>query len=135
MRAISLLVLFMLSGCAVESPSRQASEDQHARTYLPCLLVPVCDAVIINAVSNEWVRPAGARNGLEVELMLELDPEGKLISAQIVRKSELESFDMSAVTAVLKAAPFTELQGLDEAKFARWYKKRRIIFRPEDLAR
>lgn len=134
MRAISLLMLFLLSGCVVDSSSRQAAEDQYVRTYQPCLLVPICDAEIINAVANQWVRPEGARNGIEVEILLGLDSEGQLTSIQITRESELESFDMSAVMAVLKAAPFTELKGLDEEKFARWYKKRRIIFRPENLS-
>jgi colicin import membrane protein len=84
-------------------------------------------------ISENWLRPKGTKDGISVEILLKLNPEGGITSIQVTKQSGSQLFDMSTLTAITKSAPFSELNGLDRADFYRWYGERRIIFKPEDL--
>ena len=84
-------------------------------------------------VESQWTRPASARRGMKATLRIKLLPSGELISVQILAGSGNEAFDRSAVQAVERAAPFTELQGMEARLFDKNFRTLRFVFNPEDL--
>ncbi len=88
---------------------------------------------IANLVAEHWSRPPSARNGMEVELMIELVPTGDVVGVTIVRSSDSAAFDRSAENAVRRARRFEVPE--DRQLFERNFRKFRILFRPEDLMR
>ena len=88
---------------------------------------------IANLVAENWSRPPRARNGMEVELMIELVPTGDVVGVTIVRSSGSEAFDRSAENAVRHAQRFEVPE--ERQLFERDFRKFRILFRPEDLMR
>ena len=90
-------------------------------------------ALIQRVVESEWSRPASARRGMKTTLRIQLLPSGQLISVQILSGSGNEAFDRSAVLAVERAAPFTELQDMEARLFDKNFRTLRFVFNPEDL--
>jgi len=84
-------------------------------------------------VESEWTRPASVRQGMKTTLRIQLLPSGQLISVQILAGSGNEAFDRSAVQAVERAAPFTELQDMEARLFEKNFRTLRFVFNPEDL--
>ncbi|MNJ70862.1 hypothetical protein D3C77_673510 [compost metagenome] len=91
------------------------------------------DELIINLISQQWRRPPSARQGMSVELLIEMLPDGTISNAGVTRTSGDAAFDNSAVAAVRSVGRIPEIQTLDSALFESLYRKRRIIFKPEDL--
>ncbi|WP_375737765.1 cell envelope integrity protein TolA [Pseudomonas boanensis] len=91
------------------------------------------DDLIIKLVSDQWRRPPSARNGMSVEVLIEMLPDGTITNASVTRSSGDAPFDSSAVSAVRSVGRIPEMQQLDRATFDRMYRQRRIIFKPEDL--
>ncbi|ARU87825.1 cell envelope integrity protein TolA [Pseudomonas sp. M30-35] len=91
------------------------------------------DDLIIKLVSEQWRRPPSARNGMSVEVVIEMLPDGTITNASVSRSSGDAPFDNSAVQAVRNVGRITEMQQLDRATFDSQYRKRRAIFKPEDL--
>ncbi|MCY4426623.1 MAG: cell envelope integrity protein TolA [Halieaceae bacterium] len=102
----------------------QSSDEAMANRYI---------ALISNTVQNHWSRPPSARNGMVVELVIQLIPSGEVVSVTVARSSGLLAFDRSAVNAVQKAARFPELQQLPPRVFERSFRRFRLLFKPEDL--
>lgn len=90
-------------------------------------------SLISQTVQNNWSRPPSARNGMEVELVIQLVPTGEVVSVTIARSSGQVAFDRSAVNAVQKAARFDELQQMPPRIFERSFRQFRLLFKPEDL--
>ncbi|MDH4872950.1 cell envelope integrity protein TolA [Pseudomonas sp. BN515] len=91
------------------------------------------DDLIIKLVSEQWRRPPSARNGMSVEVLIEMLPDGTITNASVTRSSGDAPFDSSAVSAVRSVGRIPEMQQLDRATFDQMYRQRRIIFKPEDL--
>lgn len=91
------------------------------------------DDLIVNLVSQQWRRPPSARNGMSVEVQIQMLPDGTITNATVTRSSGDAPFDSSAVAAVRNVGRIPEMQQLDRATFDRNYRQRRIIFKPEDL--
>ncbi|MNR10483.1 Gram-negative bacterial tonB protein [compost metagenome] len=91
------------------------------------------DDLIIKLVSEQWRRPPSARNGMSVEVLIEMLPDGTITNASVTRSSGDSPFDGSAVSAVRSVGRIPEMQQLDRATFDQMYRQRRIIFKPEDL--
>ncbi len=91
------------------------------------------DDLIIRLVSEQWVRPPSARNGMQVEVRIEMLPDGTITNASVSRSSGDPAFDASAVAAVRNVGRIREIQQLDRQTFDRLYRKRSAIFKPEDL--
>jgi colicin import membrane protein len=96
-------------------------------------LVSSFAALIRDTVVRYWSRPPSARNGMVVELQLQLIPTGEVVSVQIIRSSGNTAFDRSAQNAVEKAGSFPELQQLPSGEFEKSFRKFKLVFRPEDL--
>lgn len=89
--------------------------------------------LIIDLISSHWIRPAGTRNGMLVEVMVEFLPDGSIKSANISKSSGYPAYDNSAVAAIRSVGRVREMQNLDRASYERTYKQIRMAFRPEDL--
>jgi len=92
------------------------------------------DDLIINLVSQQWRRPPSARQGMSVTILIQMLPDGTITSASVTRSSGDVAFDNSAVAAVRNVGRIPEMQQLDRATFDRMYRKRAMIFKPEDLS-
>jgi colicin import membrane protein len=92
------------------------------------------DDLIVKLVSQQWQRPPSARNGMSVEVLIEMLPDGTVTGASVTRSSGDQPFDNSAVAAVRNVGRIAEMQQLDSATFNALYRQRRMIFKPEDLA-
>lgn len=100
------------------------AEEEAAMSYMD---------VIRQAVEQNWSRPPSARNDMQVELIIQLIPNGQVVDVNIARSSGNEAFDRSAVAAVRKAERFPELQQLPGNVFDAHFRRFRLLFRPEDL--
>lgn len=92
------------------------------------------DDLIIRLVSEQWQRPPSVRNGMSVEVLIEMLPDGTVINVSVTRSSGDAPFDNSAVAAVRNVGRIPEIQQLDGATFNAMFRQRRMIFKPEDLA-
>ena len=92
------------------------------------------DDLIVRLVSEQWVRPPSARNGMAVTVMIEMLPDGTITNASVTRSSGDPAFDASAVAAVRNVGRVREMQQLDRKTFDSLYRKRSAVFKPEDLS-
>ncbi|MDX5371355.1 MAG: cell envelope integrity protein TolA [Pseudomonadaceae bacterium] len=92
------------------------------------------DDLIVKLVSEQWQRPPSARNGMSVEVLIQMLPDGTIVNASVTRSSGDAPFDNSAVAAVKNVVRIPEMQQLDSATFNAMYRQRRMIFKPEDLS-
>jgi len=91
------------------------------------------DDLIVSLVSQQWSRPPSARNGMSVEVLIQMLPSGAITNVSVTRSSGDKPFDDSAVAAVRNVGRIPELQNLDRATFDSLYRQRRMVFKPEDL--
>ena len=113
----------------VVNRTRQATEATATASEMSASFV----ALIQQTVVNYWSRPPSARNGMEVELAIQLIPTGEVVSVTVIRSSGNTAFDRSAVNAVQKAGAFPELQKLPNGEFEKTFRRFRLLFKPEDL--
>ncbi|TBV10825.1 cell envelope integrity protein TolA [Stutzerimonas kirkiae] len=136
---------------AAEEARRKANEDRKAQALAELLsedtgyqqaladeqgdkVAGNLDDLIVRLVSEQWRRPPSARNGMTVEVLIEMLPDGTITNASVTRSSGDSPFDSSAVAAVRNVGRIAEMQKLDRATFDQLYRKRRVIFKPEDLS-
>ena len=62
-------------------------------------------ALILQAISEQWIVPIGANKKLYCELMIRLAAGGAVLDVQVIKSSGDTSLDSSARAAVLKASP------------------------------
>ncbi|MGY8832773.1 MAG: cell envelope integrity protein TolA, partial [Pseudomonadales bacterium] len=102
---------------AAEAAQRKAVEDKKAAALAELLSEDVgrqqaiadtvgdevagsLDDLIVMLVSQQWRRPPSARNGMSVEVLIEMLPDGTITNASVTRSSGDSPFDNSAVQAV-----------------------------------
>lgn len=136
---------------AAEASKRKAAEDKKAQALADLLsdstdyqqaladtqgdeVAGSLDDLIVKLVSDNWSRPPSARNGMSVEVLIEMLPDGTITNASVARSSGDSAFDGSAVSAVRKVGRIPEMQQLDRATFDQLYRQRRAVFKPEDLS-
>ncbi|HHM5932089.1 TPA: cell envelope integrity protein TolA [Pseudomonas aeruginosa] len=133
---------------AAAAAARKAAEDKKAQALAELLSdtterqqaladevgSEVTGDLIVNLVSQQWRRPPSARNGMSVEVLIEMLPDGTITNASVSRSSGDKPFDSSAVAAVRNVGRIPEMQQLPRATFDSLYRQRRIIFKPEDLS-
>ena len=90
-------------------------------------------AGIYQRIVDNWSRPPSARNGMEVELRVELVPTGDVVAVTILRGSGNAAFDQSAEAAVRKARRFEVPR--ESRLFEQRFRRFNLLFRPEDLLR
>ena len=136
---------------SAEAAKRKAAEDKKAQALTELLsdstdyqqavadtqgdqVAGSLDDLIVKLVSDNWTRPPSARNGMSVEVLIEMLPDGTITNASVARSSGDSAFDGSAVSAVRKVGRIPEMQQLDRATFDQLYRQRRAVFKPEDLS-
>lgn len=62
-------------------------------------------ALILQAISQQWIVPEAVKKGLETKLAVRIAPGGAVLSVKIIQTSGDAILDRSAQTAVLKASP------------------------------
>lgn len=80
-----------------------------------------------------WSRPPSARNGMTLELLLELVPTGDLVSVSVTKSSGNEALDRSAVMAVQRVGKFEVPR--ESAVFERYFRRFPLPFLVEGLQR
>lgn len=115
--------------------AKMLSEDEEAQsTNTEGQLVQSYQGLIQESVQRRWSRPPSARNGMHTVLLISLIPTGEVVDVQIQRSSGDDAFDRSAINAVKKASPFSELQALKGgADFEKNFRRFQLDFIPEDL--
>ena len=117
--------------------SKALSQDEEAQsTNTEGQLVQSYEGLIQEAIQKRWSRPPSARNGMHCVLVIQLVPTGEVVDVQILQGSGDEAFDRSAINAVKKAAPFTELGNLvksDARAFEKNFRRFHLDFIPGDL--
>lgn len=88
---------------------------------------------IIGEITRNWRRSPSARNGMVVEVTVHLLPSGRVNDAYISKTSGDTRFDNDALRAIQRVGTFEKLQQLDSVTFDRYFRKRVLRFRPEDL--
>lgn len=114
-----------------------SSETQYQQTKADTVGSQVAgdiDDLIVRLVSEQWVRPPSARNGMAVTVLIEMLPDGTITNASVSRSSGDPAFDASAVAAVRNVGRVREVQQLPAETFNRLYRSRSAVFKPEDLS-
>jgi len=107
--------------------------EQTAAGAMEPSLRDVVAATIQASVISRWTRPPSARNGMVAILSIQLVPTGEVVGVGIVQSSGNTAFDRSAMTAVERAARFSEVTKLDNRTFEANFRRFQLIFKPEDL--
>ena len=92
------------------------------------------ESLLKKYVGQNWNRPSGTVPGMTVTLRVSLLPTGELVSAAVSKSSGNAAFDRSAIQAIQKAAPFTEMQDLPASAKSQ-FRNFNLYFNPEDLGR
>ncbi len=110
---------------AEESASLQAgTEEMVAQSYR---------LGIYQEILQNWSRPPSARNGMQATLVMELIPNGEVVSVTITESSGNAAFDRSAEQAVRRVGRFAVPE--ENHIFERHFRKVYLLFQPEDLLR
>lgn len=91
------------------------------------------EAYIVDQVTRNWRRSPTARNGMVVEITVHLLPSGRVNDRYVTKSSGDSRFDNDALRAIDRVTVFEKLQELDPVVFDRYFRKRVLRFRPEDL--
>ena len=88
-----------------------------------------------NEIIQKWVRPANARTGMVVELVIQLLPTGEILSIGVSYRdaSATDAFVASVVKAVKKVGRFDKLSELDRALFDANLHKVNLVLKQEYL--
>lgn len=111
----------------------EAQQDEQIEAQKDEVLAMSFYTSVKQTVEDHWSRPPSARNGMEALLEIQLIPNGKVIQVNLIKSSGNSAFDRSAILAVKKAHQFHKLSELPIRVFDQYYRKFRLLFKPEDL--
>ncbi|MGK2913650.1 MAG: cell envelope integrity protein TolA [Porticoccaceae bacterium] len=111
-----------------EEAEAQAQADEEANAD-----VQSYSDYIREQMERNWSRPLSARNGMSVELSIQLLRNGQVVSVAVITSSGDAAFDRSAELAVRKVERFDRLQELPESVFSKRFRKFKLIFKAQDL--
>ena len=84
-------------------------------------------------ITQSWLLPPSARNGMEVWLEISLVPTGDVVGISVLSSSGSIACDRSAIAAVERVAQFSEVAVLPISDFERYFRRFPLRFKPEDL--
>ncbi|MFT7491936.1 MAG: colicin import membrane protein [Pseudohongiellaceae bacterium] len=84
-------------------------------------------------VEENWSRPASARNGMKVDLRIQLVPTGTIVNVVVLTSSGNAAFDRSAIRAVDRIGQFPEIKTMPSRIFEREFRQFTLLFQPQDL--
>ncbi|WP_415896040.1 cell envelope integrity protein TolA [Neptuniibacter sp. PT34_22] len=91
------------------------------------------EAYIVSQITRNWRRSPTARNGMVVEITVHFLPSGRVNDLYVSKSSGDARFDNDALRAIERVQVFEKLQEMDSVVFDRYFRKRVLRFRPEDL--
>ncbi|MGH1462536.1 MAG: cell envelope integrity protein TolA [Neptuniibacter sp.] len=110
---------------AAEQAALQAEEERAAAMGY--------EDYIVDLITRNWRRSPSARNGMMVEVTIYLLASGRVNDRQVTKSSGDSRFDNDALRAIDRVGVFEKLQEMDPVLFDRYFRKRILRFRPEDL--
>ncbi len=87
-------------------------------------------ALIIQAISQNWIVPTDVNRELSCELLIQVGPGGAVLNVQIARSSGDPGLDNSARTAVYKASP---LPVPEDPDLFEHFRQLRLTVKPQNL--
>ena len=98
-------------------------------------LITAAALYIRDEIGVKWVRPANARNGMVVELIIYLVPTGEVVNVEVSYRdpSATDAFVSSVVKAIKKVRRFDKLSQLNSVLFDANFRQFTVKFKPEDL--
>jgi len=88
---------------------------------------------ISQKVRDNWIRPANARTGMEVGLMIKLNLVGRIIDVRVIHHDGSDEFVESVIQALKRVGSFEKLADLDRKVFDKNFREFTLQFKPEDL--
>ncbi|MDP3704686.1 MAG: cell envelope integrity protein TolA [Legionellaceae bacterium] len=87
-----------------QEAAQQAATDAANRTRLTGV-VDKYKALIINAISRQWILPDNANSSMSSQFRIRLAPNGAVLDVSLIRSSGDVILDRSAQAAIFKASP------------------------------
>lgn len=113
---------------ALEREEAEAQADEEANAD-----VQSYSDYIRERMERNWSRPLSARNGMSVDLSIQLLRNGQVVSVVVIKSSGDAAFDRSAEQAVRKVERFDRLRELPERVFNDRFRKFTLTFTAQDL--
>lgn len=123
---------------AREEAERQARAQAQANANAQRVendLVAQYTGIIQSLITQNWVIPPSARNGMVALVELRTTPVGDIVSSRILQSSGDARFDSSVLDAVARVGNLQELRDLPTAVYERNFRTFNLQFKPEDLLR
>lgn len=92
------------------------------------------DGILVERIVQNWKRPKSARNGMFVDVEIQMSRDGVVKSVKVVRSSGDKPFDLAATAAVVGVKKIAEMKLVSDATYEQLYRKRHIRLKPEDLS-
>jgi colicin import membrane protein len=89
--------------------------------------------LIRERVEQNWSRPPSARTGMVCEFVIDMLPNGQVVSVTLTKSSGNAAYDASAEQAIKRVERFTEIKNVPIDVFERYFRRFKFVFNPEDL--
>lgn len=96
-------------------------------------IVGQIDDLVRQRIQENWIELGNPLTGSQVELLIEMTPNGTITNVLVNRASGNIAFDNSAVTAAKNVGKIPEVQKLDTNTYNQLYRKRAFIFTAKGL--
>lgn len=87
-----------------QAATQQAAQDAAKKAHIAGE-VDKYKAMIVNAISRQWILPENVNSGLKSQFRIRLAPDGAVLEVSLTRGSGDPVLDRSAQTAIWKASP------------------------------
>ena len=134
-KIVGFALIISMLGCAqsknsleTDSGSRTVDSQAELKAEIKNLVIK-----IRQRIEENWVRPPSTRGGMLVKLSLNFNSDGSINSVKILESSGLEKFDISAVEAVKKSSPFSDIKDISKSDFRNYFSSIDFHFRAVEL--
>ncbi|MBM6549970.1 cell envelope integrity protein TolA [Marinomonas ostreistagni] len=110
-----------------------AEEERRLQEQQAGQMVQSISSLINNRITAAWIRPPGARNGMQTLLRISFLPSGEVNNVQVVKGSGDAVFDQKAKDAVYRVGRIEELSEIESYIFERNFRQIDLLFNPQDL--
>lgn len=109
------------------------AEDARRKAAEAGQMVQSISSLINRRVTDAWIRPPSARNGMQTLLRISFLPNGEVADVQVLKGSGNGTFDKYAMDAVYKVGRIEELSEIESYIFERNFRQVDLLFNPQDL--
>jgi TonB family protein len=118
------------SSSAADTAAPLSIASEKAAPTTPLTIAQV-DSILAKRISENWYKPANAKDSLNAVVLVKMSRDGKVASAKIVKASGNDAFDTSIISAVNSIMAIKEVAQLSEADYKKAYASRPIQFTPQ----